>query len=351
MLDILLATPRIRLAELPTPVQYCPRLTAYLEGPRIYVKRDDLTGLGLGGNKVRKLEFVLAEALSQGADTIVSAGVVQSNSVRQVAAATAKLGLDFHAVIITDRVPNVDPDYPESGNMLLDALFGMKAYPCSIQEDRVVVMQRIADKLRQQGKKPFIIPYGVSNVLGALGYVNCVLELATQMQSHALSFDAIIHASGSSGTQAGLVVGAAILLPAVRILGIAIDAEPERVRRDVVHLSHELAAFLRQKPEELDQRIEIIAGYAGPGYGVPTPEMVEAVSLFARLEGIVLDPVYAGKGAAGLIGLVRQGHFSKEDTLLFLHTGGIPALYAYRSAFARHLAALSSVRSSSQRDI
>lgn len=123
------------------------------------------------------------------------------------------------------------------------------------------------------------------------------------------------------------------------------------MRRDVVHLSHELAAFLRQKPEELDQRIEIIAGYAGPGYGVPTPEMVEAVSLFARLEGIVLDPVYAGKGAAGLIGLVRQGHFSKEDTLLFLHTGGIPALYAYRSAFARHLAALSSARSSSQRDI
>jgi L-cysteate sulfo-lyase len=346
MLDTLLATPRIRLAELPTPVEYCPRLTAYLGGPRIYVKRDDLTGLGLGGNKVRKLEFVLAEALSQGADTIVSAGVVQSNTVRQVAAATAKLGLDFHAAIITDRVPNVDPDYPESGNMLLDALFGMKVHPCSIKENRIVVMQHIADELRKQGKKPYIIPYGVSNVLGALGYVNCVLELVMQMQSHTLSFDAIVHASGSSGTQSGLVVGTAALLPAVRILGIDIDAEPERVRRDVVRLSYELAAYLHQKPEDLDQRIEVIAGYAGPGYGIPTPEMVEAVSLFARLEGILLDPVYAGKGAAGLVGLVRQGRFSKEDTLLFLHTGGTPALYAYRSAFARHLAALSAARSS-----
>ncbi len=347
MLDTLLAAPRVRLAELPTPVQYCPRLTAYLEGPRIYVKRDDLTGLGLGGNKVRKLEFVLAEALSQGADTIVSAGVVQSNTVRQVAAATAKLGLDFHAVIITDRVPNVDPDYPESGNMLLDALFGMKVYPCSIKENRVVVMQRIADELREQGKKPYIIPYGASNVLGALGYVNCVLELVMQMQSHTLSFNTIVHASGSSGTQSGLVVGTATLLPAVRILGIDIDAEPERVRRDVVHLSHELAAYLHQKPEDLDQRIEVIAGYAGPGYGVPTPEMVEAVELFARLEGILLDPVYAGKGAAGLVGLVRQGRFSKEDSVLFLHTGGTPALYAYRSTFARHLAALSPARSAS----
>ncbi|QBD74652.1 D-cysteine desulfhydrase family protein [Ktedonosporobacter rubrisoli] len=341
MRDTLLATPRINLAELPTPLQYCPRLSAYLDGPRIYVKRDDLTGLGLGGNKVRKLEFVLAEALGQGADTIVSAGVVQSNSLRQIAAATARLGLDFHAAVITDRVPNVDPDYQESGNMLLDALFRMKAYPCSVKEDRVVFMQQLADKLRQQGKKPYIIPYGVSNVLGALGYVNCVLELVMQMQSHACSFDAIVHASGSSGTQAGLVVGAATLLPAIHILGIDIDAEPERVRRDVVHLSNELATYLRHRPASLDERIEVVAGYAGPGYGIPTPEMVEAVSLFAQLEGLVLDPVYAGKGAAGLIGLVRQGRFTKEDTVLFLHTGGMPALYAYRSAFVRHIAALS----------
>lgn len=351
MLDTLLAAPRIHLAELPTPVQYCPRLTAYLDGPRIYVKRDDLTGLGLGGNKVRKLEFVLAEALAQGADTIVSAGVVQSNSVRQIAAATARLGLDFHAAIVTDRVPNVDPDYPESGNMLLDALFGMKVHPCSIKENRLIVMQGIADDLRQQGKKPYIIPYGVSNVLGALGYVNCVLELVIQMQSHMLSFDTIVHASGSSGTQAGLVVGTAALLPAVRILGIDIDAEPERVRRDVVHLSYELATYLHQKPEDLDQRIEVIPGYAGPGYGIPTPEMVEAVSLFARLEGILLDPVYAGKGAAGLVSLVRHRRFSKADTVLFLHTGGTPALYAYRSSFAQYLAALSSTPSSSQHEI
>jgi len=346
MLDTLLTTPRIRLAELPTPVQYCQQLTAYLGGPRIYIKRDDLTGLGLGGNKVRKLEFVLADALGQGADTMVSAGVVQSNSVRQIAAAAAHLGLDFHAALITDRVPNVDPDYPESGNMLLNALFGMKAHFCSVKENRAVVMQRIVDELRQQGKKPYIIPYGASNVLGALGYVNCVLELITQMQSHAFSLDYIVHASGSSGTQAGLVVGTATLLPGVQIIGIDIDAEAERVRRDVVRLSHELAAYLHQKPETLDQRIEVIAGYAGPGYGVATPEMVEAIELFARLEGIVLDPVYAGKGAAGLIGLVRQGRFSKEETILFLHTGGIPALYVYRSAFARSLAAISSAPSS-----
>lgn len=201
----------------------------------------------------------------------------------------------------------------------------------------MVVMQRLAEELRQQGKKPYIIPYGVSTVLGALGYVNCVLELVMQMQSQTLSFDAIVHASGSSGTQSGLVVGTATLLPDVQIFGIDIDAEPERVRRDVVNLSNGTFAYLHQKPEELDQRIQVIAGYAGSAYGVPTSEMVEAVSLFARLEGILLDPVYAGKGAAGLVGLVRQGLFSKEETILFLHTGGIPALYAYRSAFARYV--------------
>jgi len=225
--------------------------------------------------------------------------------------------------------------------MLLNALFGMKAHFCSVKEDRVLVMQRMADELRQQGKKPYIIPYGVSNVLGALGYVNCVLELVMQMQSLSLSLDAIVHASGSSGTQSGLIVGTAALLPDVQILGIDIDAEAERVRLDVLHLSNALAAYLHQKTEDLDQRTQVIAGYAGPGYGIPTPEMVEAVELFARLEGITLDPVYAGKGAAGLLGLVRQGRFSKQETILFIHTGGIPALYAYRSAFAQRLRAIS----------
>ena len=328
--------PRLRLAHLPTPLEPCPRLSAHLGGPRIFVKRDDCTGLALGGNKVRKLEFVLAEAEAAGADTLVSAGVIQSNHIRQTAAAAARRGLGFHGAIITDRVPDPDPDYGESGNFLLDALFGMRARFCSVHDDRVAVMEAMMEHLRQSGKKPYFVAYGASNLTGALGYVNFAGELAGQLHEHDLRPAALVHASGSSGTQAGILAGAAALPPELQIVGIDIDAEPDRVGADVTKLAHETAARLGH---DVRRPIEVVGGFAGPAYGVVTAETIEAIELFARLEGLLLDPVYSGKGAAGLIGLIRQGRFEKSDTVVFLHTGGAPALYAYRSHFAPHLEA------------
>ncbi len=340
MLDTIAAAPRLRLAHLPTPLEPCPRLSAHLGGPQIWVKRDDCTGLALGGNKVRKLEFVLGEAVAAGADALVSAGVVQSNHVRQTAAAAARQGLEFHAAIITDRVPGTDPDYVESGNFLLDALFGMRARFCSVDDDRVAVMHGIMEDLRKAGKRPFLVAYGASDVTGALGYVNFAAELSRQLDALDLRPAALVHASGSSGTQAGIMVGAVEFLPGLPVIGIDIDAEPERVRADVIALAAKTAGHCGRDIPDLDDRIEVVGGHAGPGYGVVTPETMEAIELFARFEGLLLDPVYSGKGAAGLVDLVRRGRFDRRDAVIFLHTGGAPALYSYRSHFAPHMGAV-----------
>lgn len=325
------ALPRIALAHLPTPLEKMERLTAHLGGPALWVKRDDCTGLGLGGNKVRKLEFLLADARRLGADTIVSGGVIQSNHARQTAAASAKLGLDCHLALMTGRVPDVDPDYDATGNILLDRLFGAHCTMFDWKADRNAVIAELIADLKRRGKRPYMVPYGGSSALGACGFVAAVRELATQSAASGARITHVVHASGSAGTQAGLAVGLSILAPEIELIGIDIDAEPERVRGDVDRVAGEAAALLgvdRPPP------VTVTAGHAGPGYGIPTPAMVEAVRLAARLEGLVLDPVYTGKGFAGMIDLVRQGRFKPSDKVLFWHTGGAPGLFAYRSAFA-----------------
>ncbi|MCC7045877.1 MAG: D-cysteine desulfhydrase family protein [Alphaproteobacteria bacterium] len=323
--------PRVPLAHLPTPLEKMERLSAHLGGPALWVKRDDLTGLGLGGNKVRKLEFLLADALRQGADTVVSGGVIQSNHARQTAAASAKLGLDCHLALMTGRVPDVDPDYDATGNILLDRLFGAHCTMFDWKADRNEVIAGLIADLKRRGKRPYMVPYGGSNALGACGFVAAVRELLAQADAMGVRITHVVHASGSAGTQAGLAVGLSVLAPAIDLIGIDIDAEPERVRADVDRVAGEAAALLgvgRPPP------VAVVSGYAGPGYGVPTPAMVEAVRLGARLEGLVLDPVYSGKGFAGMIDLVRRGRFKPSDNVLFWHTGGAPGLFAYRSVFA-----------------
>jgi len=322
--------PRLGLAQLPTPLQPLKRLSAYLGGPSIWVKHEDATGLTFGGNKLRKLDYLLDEAIKANADTLVSGGVVQSNSLRQVAAVAAKLGLECHLAVYHGRLAVPTAEYSMSGNMLLNRLFGARLHNIPWTGDRNQAIYQLAERLRADGRKPYVIPYGVSNTMGAIAFSSTVVEIAEQ--SHALDFEpsAIVHCSGSGGTQAGLVIGAGVCLPRTPIVGIDIDAEPDRVRRDVVR-------FARAAAEQLDvlfaeTAVEVVGGHAGPAYGVPHAATVEAIKLAGALEGLPLDPVYSGKGLAGLIALVREGRWRRGDQVVFIHTGGTPALFAYREA-------------------
>jgi L-cysteate sulfo-lyase len=253
--------PRLGLAHLPTPLEPLQRLSAHLGGPHLWVKRDDCTGLGLGGNKLRKLDYVLREALDQSADTLVSGGVVQSNSQRQVAAAAARLGLECHLLVYHGRLAAPTPEYEYSGNMLLNQLFGANLHPVLWTGDRNTAIEDLAAELRSQGRKPYVVPYGVSNGLGALGYASTVLEIAEQAAAAGFISTAMVHCSGSGGTQAGLVIGAAACLPHTAVVEIDIDAEPERVRRDVVSYAG-AAAVLLDMPFD-PAHVEVVAGQAG----------------------------------------------------------------------------------------
>ncbi len=324
--------PRVRLAHLPTPLEPLDALTKHLGGPRIYVKRDDCTGLALGGNKTRKLEFLMADVLAEGADTVITCGGAQSNHVRQTAAAAAKLGLKC-ALVQQQENPWDEPGFTETGNMLLDRLLGASLHPVATGDDRAAGMATLAEELRGRGAKPYIIPGGGSNALGGLGYVGCALEIIEQANAMDIAVDAIVLASGGGGTQGGLVAGLVGANSGIRTIGIDIDAEGEAVAdrvRAVAQGSAELLGIRGGVPRD-DVVVEY--GYAGEAYGVPTPGMVEAVKLLARLEGLILDPSYTGKAMAGLIDLVAKGRFTKSDTVVFIHTGGTPALFAYRSVF------------------
>jgi L-cysteate sulfo-lyase len=321
---------RLGLTHLPTPLEPMRRLTAHLGGPRLWVKREDLTGLGCGGNKLRKLDYVLQEAMAAGADTLVSGGVVQSNSQRQVAAAAAKLGLDCHLAVYHGRVAPPGPEYEASGNMLLNKLFGAHLHHVPWTGDRNGAIRAIADELRARGHRPYVVPYGVSSAMGALAYASTAVEIAEQTALQGIVPNAIVHCSGSGATQAGLVVGGAACLPATHIVGIDIDAEPERVRADVIAYGRGAAELLAWAFDEA--RVEVVAGHAGPAYGVPHAATIEAIRLAGQLEAMPLDPVYSGKGLAGLIALIRDGRWNASDNLVFIHTGGAPALFAYREA-------------------
>ncbi|MCG8459552.1 MAG: D-cysteine desulfhydrase family protein [Holophagales bacterium] len=318
---------RLGLAKLPTPLERLDRLTDYLGGPEIWIKREDLTGLGLGGNKTRKLDFVLREAVDTGRDVVVSGGVIQSNSQRQVAAAAAKLGLECHLAVFRGRVTPPSPEYEWSGNALLNRLFGAHLHEVPWTGDRIQAIDLLGEQLEAGGRKPFIVPYGASCGPGAVGYAAAALEIAEQCRSSGLEPSAVVLSSGSGGTQAGLTTGLGSCSPNTRVVGIDIDAEPARVRADVV--KHAQAAAELLGVEFAEERVEVVAGLAGPGYGMPHEQTLEAIHLAARLEGLVMDPVYSGKGLAGLISLIRSGRWRRGEAVVFVHTGGEPAVFAY----------------------
>lgn len=335
LVDRIASLPRLDLAHVPTPLEDMPRLSAHLAGPRLLVKRDDCTGLGFGGNKIRKLEYHLAAALAQGADCIVCGGVVQSNVARQIAAACAKLGIECHLGLLHGRVTGMEPEYDTTGNLLLDRLFGALIHEISWHEDRNARLRRIEADLRVAGRRPYFVPYGASDEIGAVGYARMVRELLEQCTVMRVTPSFLVHASGSGGTQAGIVASLAALGHPMRCIGIDVDAQPERVARDVRHIGRSTASLLGAEDKWDDRLVEIAGGYAGASYGVPDESTLEAISLAGRLEALALDPVYTGKSMAGLIGLVRAGRFKRSDTVIWLHTGGGPGLFAYPSTMAR----------------
>jgi L-cysteate sulfo-lyase len=330
LVDRLTVFRRLGLANLPTPLQPMKRLTAHLNGPRLWVKREDATGLGFGGNKLRKLDYVMHEALSSGADTVVSGGVVQSNSQRQVAAIAAKLGLACHLAVYHGRLEPPTPEYNVSGNAFLNRLFGAHLHDVPWTGDRNAAIRALVDDLEEKGHRPYLVPYGVSNALGAVAYATTISEIESQAAQLGFVPTAIVHCTGSAGTQAGLVVGAAVAMPNTRVVGIDIDAEPTRVRADVVAFAREASNLLDVLFDE--NTVEVVAGHAGPAYGIPHEATIEAIRLAGRLEALPLDPVYSGKGLAGLIALIRQRRWCKDEDVVFVHTGGEPALFVYQSA-------------------
>jgi len=323
---------RLHFAHLPTPLEPMKNLSRLLGGPSLWIKRDDCTGLAGGGNKARKLEFLLADALRSGADTIITQGATQSNHVRQTAAIAAKLGLSCHA-LLEDRTSSDDVDYNHSGNVLLDRLLGCSLSRAPGGTDMNAAMESLAGKLREDGKKPYIIPGGGSNPIGALGYVNAALELLAQANAMGLRIDQVVHATGSAGTQAGLVAGLCGANSGIPVLGIGVRAPRQAQEANVFGLAQRTAEYLDM--EGVVKREDVVANcdYVGEGYGVPTDGMIEAVTMLARTESILLDPVYTGKGMAGLIDLIRKGYFKDKENLVFIHTGGAQALPGYRKTF------------------
>lgn len=327
--------PRVSLAHLPTPLEPMDRLSAHLGGPRIWVKRDDCTGLSGGGNKTRKLEFLMADAQAQGADCVITQGATQSNHARQTAAAAARLGLACH-ILLEDRTGYTDPSYTDNGNVLLDRLHGATVDRRPGGADMAAEMEDLAATRRADGHRPYIIPGGGSNPIGALGYVNCALELLTQADEMGLGIDTLVHATGSSGTQAGLVAGLAAVESDLPLLGIGVRAPREKQETMVHDLACRTMDHLGAGFEVARDRVRANCDYVGPGYGLPTDGMREAVGLLARLEGLLFDPVYSGKGLDGLIDLVQRGEFAGAKNIVFLHTGGSAALFGYPDLIAAH---------------
>ena len=330
--SVLAAFPRVRLGHLPTPLEPMDRLSEHLGGPRFWVKRDDCTGLSSGGNKTRKLEFLMAEALDQGADTIITQGATQSNHARQTAAAAAKLGMACH-ILLEDRTGSNDAQYTLNGNVLLDRLHGATVAKRPGGADMAAEMEAVAERVRQDGRRPYIIPGGGSNTTGALGYVNCALEITEQAASMDLTIDGLVHATGSSGTQAGLVAGLAALDSNIHLLGIGVRAPREKQEGMVFDLARRTAARIGCEDAVRREAVRANCDYVGAGYGIPTPGMVASVRLLAKLEGLLFDPVYSGKGLDGLIDLTRKGAFDGMENVVFLHTGGSAALFGYPDAF------------------
>jgi D-cysteine desulfhydrase family pyridoxal phosphate-dependent enzyme len=313
----MISLPRLKIAQLPTPLEAMPRLSSLLGGPNLFAKRDDLTGLALGGNKTRKLEFLMAEAQANGARTILTAGAMQSNHCRQTAAAAARFG--FHCILVlTGEEPHV-----KEANTLLDELLGAEIFWTS-KDKRDETLQAVFDRCWENGQRPYLIPYGGSNATGAVAYANAFQELLAQMDA----FDWVVFASSSGGTQAGLTIGARMENWKGRLLGISVD-EPESI------LKNRIAELIDAGSRKLnlvsglpEPEILVNDAYTGGGYAIMGKPEHEAIHLFAQQEALLLDPVYTGRAAAGLIDLIRRGFFKKSDKVVFWHTGGTPALFA-----------------------
>jgi L-cysteate sulfo-lyase len=318
--------PRSRFCHTPTPLEPMDALSRHLGGPRIYIKRDDCTGLAFGGNKTRKLEYLVAEALAEGADTLVTAGGVQSNHCRQTAAVAARHGLACE-LVLSRNVSRNNPIYDRTGNVLLDRMFGAMLHFVPGDTRPTAELERIAEEVRQCGRRPYVMPIGGSTATGALGYVGCAQELLQQAAALGIVLDAIVHCTGSGGTQAGLLVGLGGADMAVT--GISVAEPRGTIEKRVYELALETARKLGVRHLPTPDMVEVLDDYVGPGYGLPSEGMQEALELCARQEGILLDPVYTGKAMAGLIGLIREKRYGPEETVLFLHTGGTPALFAY----------------------
>jgi D-cysteine desulfhydrase family pyridoxal phosphate-dependent enzyme len=318
--------PRARLCPLPTPLEELPRFSEALGGPRILMKRDDLTGLALGGNKARKLEFVLGEAVAHRADTIITCGAAQSNHARMTAAGAARLGMRAHLVLGPGEHEDVQ------GNILLDRMLGAEIHWVDTNDvdAQWATMEAIAREAEAEGRRPFIIPRGGASPSGGAAYANCILEMSQQLNDMGVGADWLFLASGTGATQAGLVVGARWMTPRpFRVVGISVSRTSENMRTLVAHHANEAASLLGAPFSFGPDDVLVHDEYIGSGYGKPTDGGMEATRLMARTEGILLDPVYSAKGVAGMVDLVRRGVVGRDETVVFLHTGGQPAIFAY----------------------
>lgn len=323
---------RVKLGHLPTPLERLDNLTRELDGPQIWIKRDDCTGLASGGNKTRKLEFLVADALAQGADTLVTQGATQSNHVRQTAAAACRLGMKCYA-LLERRVTNMGDQYEQTGNVLFDDMLNCHYEFRDAGQNMNNEAAELAERLKADGHKPYFIPGGGSNAIGALGYASAAAEMIYQADEMNLKIDRIVHATGSAGTQAGLLAALYAMNAPIEVTGISVRAKKETQIDNVHRLAVETAELIGARGELPREMVHAYDDYVGAGYGQPTDEMVAAINLLAAKEGIFLDPVYSGKGLAGMIDLIRRGVIGANETIVFIHTGGSVGLFAYEAMF------------------
>nr|WP_238485647.1 D-cysteine desulfhydrase [Rahnella ecdela] len=316
---------RLELLGSPTPLEKLHRLSEFT-GRDIYIKRDDITPLALGGNKLRKLEYLVAAALAEGADTLVTAGAIQSNHVRQTAAVAAKLGLKCVA-LLENPIGTTEANYLTNGNRLLLDLFNVEVVMCDALHDPMAQLAEQVERLEAQGFRPYVVPVGGSNALGALGYVQCALEIAEQSSANFVDFSAMVVASGSAGTHAGLAVALHHLMPDTQLIGVTVSRSAQDQRPKVEAIAREVATELQF--DEKAPPVILWDSYFGPRYGEPNEAGMAAVKLLAEQEAMLLDPVYTGKAMAGLLDGIERGLFPDEGPILFIHTGGAPALFAY----------------------
>jgi len=328
-MEALKKIPRVQLAHLPTPLQETPNLSKHLNGPKIFIKRDDCTGLALGGNKARKLEFIFGDAIQQGTNVVITEGPLASNHCCMTAAAAKRLGMKAILVLYGKTSSEI------TGNLLLDKILDAEIILLGDRSQRVKSpnlylekMNSIASELKKEGKKPYIIYADAP--LGALGYINAIHEILGQAKSLGIKVNYILHAtSGSATTQAGLIIGTEILKTNIQVVGISASRKKEEIIKIVSGLIEKTIDDLGINLKIHDEKIMVNDDYIGEGYEIPTQEMIDAVKLLARTEGILLDPVYTGKAMAGMIDLIKKGFFSKKDTLVFVHTGGLPSIFTY----------------------